>query len=184
VADGEKAIRPLQAFGNPLGAMVAPQKYAAFQTAFDPLLTPGSRNYWKSHNFRALPDAALGVILERAGKLPTDQSEIFLAQMGGATSRVPAAETAYAGRDAQFIMNVHTRWEKGADDERCVRWARELFSATAPFATGGVYVNFMPDDEQDRVKSAYGANYDRLAAVKKTYDPENLFSLNQNIRPR
>ena len=91
--------------------------------------------------------------------------------------------TAYAHRDAQFVMNVHGRWEDPADDERCIGWARDFFNASAPFASGGVYVNFLTADEGDRVRSAYGPNYDRLAQVKRKYDPNNLFRMNQNIKP-
>ena len=80
-------------------------------------------------------------------------------------------------------MNVHGRWENAADDERCIRWARDFFKASAPFATGGAYVNFLTADEGDRVRAAYGANYDRLAGVKRTYDGKNLFHVNQNIAP-
>lgn len=80
-------------------------------------------------------------------------------------------------------MNVHTRWRDPADAQRSIAWARRLFTETAPHATGGVYVNFMPEDETDRVAGAYGANYARLAALKAKYDPGNLFRLNQNVRP-
>jgi FAD/FMN-containing dehydrogenase len=90
---------------------------------------------------------------------------------------------AYAHRDAQFVMNVHGRWDDAAEDQRGIRWAREFFEAAAPFASGGVYVNFLTADEGERVKSAYGPNYERLAAVKRKYDPANLFRVNQNIDP-
>ena len=97
---------------------------------------------------------------------------------------MPKDATAYPHRDIEYVVNVHTRWDAAAQDGECVAWARSLFNAAAPFATGGVYVNFMPEDEANRVQSgAYGANYARLAALKKTFDPENLFRLNQNITP-
>ena len=98
-------------------------------------------------------------------------------------ARIPVNATPWPNRDAHFIMNVHTRWESASDDARCIAWARELFEATRPFATGGVYVNFMPFDEGDRVESAYGKNYERLLVLKRKYDPDNLFRMNQNIRP-
>jgi FAD/FMN-containing dehydrogenase len=91
--------------------------------------------------------------------------------------------TAYPHRNANFAMNVHTRWREPADSQRSIDWARKLFAETAPYATGGVYVNFMPGDETDRVSNAYGANYARLAALKDEYDPTNLFRLNQNVQP-
>jgi FAD/FMN-containing dehydrogenase len=183
MAEGEKAMKPFRELGTPIADVISPHPYAGFQTAFDPLLTPGARNYWKSHNFAELTDDAIDLFMKYARSLPSDQSEVFVAQMGGATARVAPDATAYMGREANFILNVHTRWEDSADDARCIAWAREFFQATAPHATGGVYVNFMPDDEQDRVKAAYGPNYERLAALKKTYDPGNLFRMNQNIRP-
>ena len=90
---------------------------------------------------------------------------------------------AWSNREAHFVMNAHTRWRDKADDADCIGWARQLFDATAPFATGSVYVNFMPDDEKGRVEKAYGKNYRRLAEIKRRYDPDNLFRMNQNIRP-
>jgi FAD/FMN-containing dehydrogenase len=90
---------------------------------------------------------------------------------------------AYAHRDATFVMNVHSRWEDPADDNLCIGWARDFFNASAPFASGGAYINFLTADEGDRVRSGYGANYDRLAQVKCRYDPNNLFRMNQNIAP-
>jgi hypothetical protein len=183
MADGEEAIASLRAFGSPVGEHVGPNPYAGWQQAFDPLLTPGARNYWKSHNFGGLSDETIGTLLRYAQDLPTGFSEIFLAQMGGATSRVGSDTTAYVGRDAAFVLNVHTRWEDAADDDRCVAWAREFFGATLPAAIGGAYVNFMTAEETGRIQAAYGANYERLVAAKDVYDPDNMFRLNQNIAP-
>jgi FAD/FMN-containing dehydrogenase len=103
--------------------------------------------------------------------------------IGGAMARVAANATAWPNRDAHFIMNVHSRWRDSARDGDCTAWARQLFEATAPFAMGTVYINFMPDDENKRVEKAYGANYRRLAEIKRRYDPHNLFRMNQNIGP-
>jgi len=183
ISEGEEAMKALRAIGQPIADVIGPHKFAEFQQAFDPLLTPGARNYWKSHDFTELSDGLLDVMLDYVGKLPTPQCEIFIAHLGGAASRVPADATAYAGRDAEFVMNVHTRWDDPAQDAECVAWAREFFGAAAPFATGGVYVNFMPADETERVRAAYGDNYDRLVELKRRYDPENFFRLNQNIAP-
>jgi FAD/FMN-containing dehydrogenase len=182
--EGEKALKPLRTLGNPIADVISPHLFTAWQAAFDPLLTPGARNYWKSHDFPELPDAAIKVIVEAAGTLPSPECELFIAHVGGAMARVPANTTAWPNRDAHFIMNVHTRWRDKADDSACVAWARQLFETVAPFASGSVYVNFMPDDESDRVEKAYGANYRRLAEIKRRYDPDNLFRMNQNIRPR
>jgi FAD/FMN-containing dehydrogenase len=183
MAAGEAAIAPLQSFGNPVGEAVGPNPYVGWQQAFDPLLTPGARNYWKSHNFGDLSDETIGTLVGYAQDLPSGASEIFIAQMGGATSRTPAEATPYVGRDAAFVLNVHTRWEDAADDERCIAWAREFFDATLPAAIDGAYVNFMTAEESDRVEAAYGANHARLIAVKDEYDSTNMFRLNQNIAP-
>ena len=183
VDDGAKAMEPLRELGNPIADAFGLHPFTGFQQAFDPLLTPGVRNYWKSHNFTELSDGLVDKLVEYAANLPSPHSEIFIAQMGGATNRVAPDATAYPHRDIEFVMNVHTRWEDAGDDDKCVAWAREFYEATEPFATGGVYVNFISEGEE-RVASAYGANYDRLAKVKAKYDPENFFRLNQNIVPK
>ena len=180
---GKPLVEPLRAIGKPIADVIGPHPYTGWQQAFDPLLTPGARNYWKSHNFAALEDEALDAIVEYAGRLPSDQSEIFVARVGGAINRKPSDATAYPHRDAEYLMNVHTRWENPGEDDRCVAWAREFFDVMTPHATGGVYVNFMPADETGRVKAALGPNYDRLARLKRRYDPDNFFHLNQNIAP-
>jgi hypothetical protein len=180
----EKAIAPLRALGKPIADVIGPHPFAGWQTALDPLLTPGARNYWKSHDFKKLEDGLIKVVLEAAGRLPTPECEVFIGHLGGAVNRVRPDATAYPHRDVEFIMNLHTRWREPAQDKECIAWARGLFDAAAPFATGGVYVNFMPDDETQRVqKGAYGSNYDRLVKVKSKYDPANLFRMNQNIKP-
>ena len=181
--EGKAIIEPLHHFGTPVGAHVGVQPYTAWQQAFDPLLAPGARNYWKSHNFRALDDGLLDVLIDSVRTLPSPQCEVFIASLGGATSRQPPDSSAYGQRDAQFTMNVHGRWDHPADDQRGITWARQLFQAAAPFASGGVYVNFMTADEGDRVRAAYGGNYERLVRVKQQYDPGNLFRANQNIMP-
>jgi FAD/FMN-containing dehydrogenase len=183
VQEGQQAVEPVRAFGTPIGEHVDVQPLTAWQGAFDPLLTPGARNYWKSHDFAELSDAALDLIVEYAGKLPTPECEIFIAHLDGAAGRVPSSAMAYPHRNATFVLNVHTRWGDAAQDDECVAWARSFFHATAPHATGGVYVNFMTADEQDRVRAAYGNNYDRLASLKAKYDPNNLFQVNLNVRP-
>src|SRR6476659_1289652 len=181
--EGEQALKGLRALGKPIADVISPHPFTAWQAAFDPLLTPGARNYWKSHDFADLPDEAIKVILNAVRTLPSPECEVFIAHVGGALARVAADATAWPNRAAHFIMNVHTRWPDRAQDPACVAWARQLFQATAPFAAGSVYVNFMPDDENDRIEKAYGVNYHRLAEIKGRYDPDNLFRMNQNIRP-
>ena len=180
---GERAAAPVLKFGDAIGAALGPTPYAGFQTAFDPLLTPGGRNYWKSNNFNTLSDAALDAMIASAAQLPGPECEIFVAQLGGAMARVAPTATAFVGRDARYIMNVHGRWSDARDDERVRAWARRAFQAAAPHATGGGYVNFLTDDEAERVSASYGANYPRLQAIKQRFDPDNLFRMNLNIAP-
>lgn len=179
----EAAIADVRAFGEPLGEHVGAVPYTAWQQVFDPLLIPPARNYWKSHNFDTLSDAALDVVTSYAGKLPSEHSEIFLGLLGGAANTRAPDEMAYPHRAALYAMNVHTRWLDPQDDARCLAWAREFFKAAAPHAAGGVYINFLNEDEVDRIAEAYGPNYARLKEIKAKYDPDNLFRSNQNIRP-
>lgn len=180
---GEAVLEKLRGFGEVLGEHTGMMPYVNWQQAFDPLLTPGARNYWKSHNFTEISDGALELAQEYAADVPTPHCEVFFAQLGGAINEVPMGATAYPHRDAEFVMNVHCRWDEAGDDKKCIAWAREFFQKMAPHATGGVYINFMPSDETDRVKSAFGDSWDRLVKAKQKYDPDNLFRLNQNISP-
>lgn len=181
--EGENHIKPLRGFGMAHGEFVGVQPYTAWQQAFDPLLTPGARNYWKSHNFAQLSDGAIETVIDYAGRLPTPQCEIFVGTIGGQTGRVKPEAMAYSSRDANYVLNVHGRWETPADDDRVIAWAREFFAKSQPFASGGAYINFLTQDEAGRVAFAYGPTYDRLVALKKKYDPTNFFRMNQNIKP-
>ena len=183
VADAEKLVAPLRAFGEAHGEHLGPQPYVEWQKAFDPLLTSGARNYWKSHNFTELADGALNSIIDFASKLPSPQCEIFIASIAGAANRIAPGATAYYHRDAKFVLNVHGRWDEEKDDHRCIGWARDFFKASTPYASAGAYISFMTAEEGDRVALAYGSNYERLREIKKRYDPDNIFHLNQNIKP-
>nr|WP_240481144.1 FAD-binding oxidoreductase [Sandaracinus amylolyticus] len=181
--DGEAVIAPLREHGRPYGVHVGPMPYVAWQQAFDPLLTPGARNYWKTHYFQALSRGLWDVLVDHAKRMPSPLCEVFVGQLGGAVARIPKDATAYAYRSVGYAMNVHTRWERAEDDARCIAWARSLFQGAAPFATGGGYLNFMPEDDMGRVSAAYGEHLPRLAQIKAKYDPENLFRVNVNITP-
>jgi len=180
---GEKLLQPLRAFGQPIADVIGPTPYVAWQQVLDPLLTPGMRNYWKSHEFLEIPDKMIDVLVDFAGRLPDPQTEMAFAQLGGAIARVANDATAYSHREPNFLINVHGRWDGAANDDKCVGWARDLFTALAPFSTGAVYVNFLTAEEGDRVKMAYGSNLAKLVGIKKKYDPANLFRMNINIRP-
>lgn len=182
VDEGADVLAPLRAFGDPIADAVSPHRYVEWQQAFDPLLTPGARNYWKSHNFSELNDAAIDTAIEYATELPSPQSEIFFGAVGGEMARVPSDATAYPHRDIAYVMNVHTRWEDPAMDDECIEWAREFYDAMAPHALGSAYVNFI--SEREGAESvAYGDNYDRLVELKNEWDAENLFRMNQNVEP-
>jgi FAD/FMN-containing dehydrogenase len=183
MADGEAALAPLRAIGSPIADVIGPHPFAGWQAAFDPLLTPGARNYWKSHDFDDLSDASIDLLIEYAGRLPTGECEIFVASLGGAMSDVPVESTAYGGRGANFVLNVHTRWQDSAQDATCIEWARDFFDRTAPRAMPTIYVNFLPDDESGNLGSIYGPNHARLAELKAKWDPENRLRVNQNIVP-
>ncbi|MCB1206989.1 MAG: FAD-binding oxidoreductase [Verrucomicrobiae bacterium] len=182
-SEGERFARLIRSFGNPIGEHVGSQPLATWQQAFDPLLTPGARNYWKSHNFTELSDGALDTILDFGHRLPTGECEIFLGQLGGAVTRVSPDATAFRHRDTEWVLNVHCRWREPGDDERCIAWAREFHEASAPFASAGAYSNFLPEDELDRAAHVFGGNHARLAAIKTKYDPDNVFRNHLQIRP-
>jgi FAD/FMN-containing dehydrogenase len=181
--DAAPHIAPIRRFGRVLGEHVGAMPYAAWEQIFDPLLAPGARNYWKSHNFTELRDEAIDVVVRYAGNVPTPQTEIFLGLIGGKANALPPDATSYPHRNVLYAMNVHGRWTDPADDTRCVSWARDFFAAAKPYSAGSVYINFMTQDEGGRIREAYGANYDRLQQLKTRYDPANLFRYNHNIPP-
>ena len=176
-------IEPLRGFGQIYGEHIGTMPFCSWQKAFDPLLTPGARNYWKSHNFAELGDDTIATAIEYAGKLPSAQCETFIGLLGGQASSLPPDATAYYARDTKFVMNMHARWEFAEEDDACISWAREFFTKVEPYATGSVYVNFMTEEEQERIPSAYGANQVKLDQIKRKYDPDNFFRVNQNIKP-
>lgn len=173
----------VRGFGDPCGEHTGAMPYTAWQQAFDPLLAPGARNYWKSHNFVTLGDEAIDTVIRYIGSLPSQQCEIFFGLLGGAVNRHGTESTAYPHREAMYAMNVHTRWTDPAEDDKCIGWARSFFTDAAPYAAGGVYINFLTQEEEGRIADAYGPNYGKLKQLKARYDPANLFRQNQNIRP-
>lgn len=182
IDEGKEILSKLKKLGQPIGDGLGPNPYTAFQKAFDPLLTPGARNYWKTHNFKSLDDGLIDTLIKYASNLPSPHTEIFAAQMGGQTNSIANEATAYPHRDVKFIMNVHTRWIDKEEDKRCITWAKELFTAVAPFATGGAYVNFVSEGDENLLGS-YSKNIEKLASIKKKYDPQNVLRSNLNISP-
>jgi FAD/FMN-containing dehydrogenase len=182
IANGMDAVTPFKALGNPICDLVAPRPFLQWQAAFDPLVQPGFRNYWKSQDLMTLSQEACQVMVDAVAKMPSDDCVILTAQLGGQIDRLDADATAYSRRAVQFVVSIHARWSDMSRDEACIAWARELSDALAPCAAGTVYVNYMTEEETGRLRGAYGAHYDRLSEIKRRYDPENLFSMNQNIR--
>jgi FAD/FMN-containing dehydrogenase len=180
---GEKLIEPIRKITASHGEAAAMHPWVAWQSTFDALASPGARNYWKSHHVKELSDSCIDKIIQFAAELPTEECEVFIPHMEGAPSRVPDNQTAFSHRKTPFVLNIHTRWRKAADDDKCLTWAKTFHSSTQEFAQG-VYVNFLSQEGEDRVKEAYTPEvWERLVAVKRKWDPSNRFRMNQNIRP-
>ncbi len=143
----------------------------------------GQLNYWKADFMAELNDRAIDLLIEQANAMRSPLSQIHIHQLGGAMRRVAPEATAFHRRDAGFVYNLIGLWKDRAENEVHTSWAKGAFEALRPVSLGGAYVNFLGDDGQERVRDAYGANYARLAELKKRYDPANLFHLNQNIKP-
>ncbi len=183
VEDGERVVRPLKAFGTPAVDMCRPKPFLAHQATFDPSFRPGWWYYVRSCDVAALTDDVLDVVAEHGMRITSQVSSLALWQMGGAVARVGDDETAFHGRHAGFTFNINgnSLTADGFEAER--QWARDYWDALAPHHTS-VYVNFLMEEGEERVRQAYGAEkYDRLKALKRAYDPTNFFRLNQNIKP-
>jgi hypothetical protein len=184
IEDGERLLRPLRELGRPLVDLIAPKPYTAHQSTFDATVPPGWHYYWKSWELVELDDEVIEVLLRHAAAVTSPLSYCIIFQLGGAIGRVGEQETAYAHRDMGLNVNINAVWTPGDPSPgRHVDWAREFWSALEPLAPGPVYVNFLGDEGEERVRAAYGPEkYARLAALKQKYDPTNFFRLNQNIR--
>jgi FAD/FMN-containing dehydrogenase len=178
----DSALRPLRDLG-PDVEQVVPTEYGAWQSAHDEGFPLGQYHYWKSSFVTDFTDDAIDVLLHFAAEKPSAASAIGMQQLHGAAARVAPEATAFPHRRSQSELLVLAVWADPAETERNVAWARAFFEAMQPFAARGVYVNDLGEEEGDRVRAAYGANYDRLAAIKAAYDPTNIFRSNQNIRP-
>jgi FAD/FMN-containing dehydrogenase len=186
VTDGEKAIRPLRALGTPLDDHIAPMSYLAVQHLLDNATPEGNQYYEKSHFMRDVPDGAIEVLLEYFHNAPSALSVPVFQQLGHAANRVAPDATAFGHREARYNLILLADWTAPRETAVNVAWTRELWEALRPYATGGVYVNNIgqeADGDGALFRAAYGSNYPRLAALKRTYDPANLFRHNQNITP-
>ena len=181
--EGERVLRSLREFGSPQADNIQPMAYTTLQSAPDAGFPPGRRHYWKSSYLKELSEEAIEVMAEYVSEIPSPATGVGLQQMHGAASRVDPTATAFPHRDEHYDFLILSQWADPAESERNVQWTRSLFEAMEPFFEGGVYVNNLGDEGEDRVREAYGANYERLQALKGKYDPTNLFRLNQNIKP-
>ena len=181
--EGKRLVEPVRKFAAPLADLIQPMGYCEVQSMLDPLMPPGLHNYWKSNFIADLPDAAIETLVHFFETRPSASSFLWLERMHGAASRVHPTTTAFGHREAQYALLIIAMWSDAADTERHIRWVRECWEAMQSFTTGRVYVNYLGEEGEERVRAAYGANYERLVALKNKYDPTNFFRLNQNIKP-
>jgi FAD/FMN-containing dehydrogenase len=183
LSEGRTALAPLRTLAEPLIDLVEPKPYVEHQGMLDAGVPHGLRYYWKSHYLPALGDAAIDALIEHAWAAPSPQSYTIMFHLGGAIRRRSPADSAFEDRTAEHALNIDAVWSDPATDAAQVAWVRRMFEATQPFGAG-VYVNFLGEEGEERVRAAYGSEkYERLARIKAKYDPENFFRLNQNIRP-
>ncbi|MGH7429623.1 MAG: FAD-binding oxidoreductase, partial [Candidatus Methylomirabilaceae bacterium] len=183
IEDGEKVVRPLKAFGSPLLDLCVPKPFVTHQAMFDPSLPHGWWYYFRSCDVTELTDEVIDITAAHALRMRSAINTFPIFQLGGAVARVGEDETAFQGRGAghTFNINATTATSEGFEEER--QWSRGLWSALQPYHAS-VYVNFLMDEGEERIRQAYGAKkYDRLKTLKRRYDPDNFFRLNQNIPP-
>ena len=187
LAEGEKILQPLRAFGPPVADHIGPMAYTALQSMLEAGFPPGLQNYWKSNFLKDLSDDTVAVMIDYFAQKPAPTSALVIEHIGGAVSRVGEDATAFTHRHAPYNLLIVGIWPNQADNDSNIRWVRQTWDAMQPFSSGAVYVNYLgqvADEGAERIKEAYGvAKYERLLALKKQYDPTNLFRLNQNINP-
>jgi FAD/FMN-containing dehydrogenase len=181
--EGEAVLKPLHDVAPVVAEHVGPMPYPALNAAFDPLYPPGLQHYWKANFVKELTDDAIEAHLAHGPKVPVVSSTVHIYSINGACHRVAPDDTAFAYRDATFATVIAGMWPDPAANEANIKWVRDYYDATAPLSEEGGYINFMAEDDQSRIKANYKGNYDRLVDVKRKYDPDNLFHLNQNIKP-
>ena len=182
VEKGDSVLRPLREFGPPAADTFGPQPFVAHQSILDATQPAGRNYYWKSEDLPPLTDDAIDTIVTHAEKITSPHSVVALFHLGGAASRVPEDACAYSHRNARHALNINASWTD-EDSDKHITWARDFDAAMQPHSLG-VYVNFLSNEGQDRVKAAYGApKYERLVDLKRKYDPTNFFRVNQNIQP-
>lgn len=175
--DGEALLAPLRKLGNPVADMVMRRPYTQMQSLLDATQPKGRRYYWKSHYLASISRETIQLLTDHSARIQSPHSAILLFQIQGALGELAADHSPAGNRDAAYVLNIASSWEKSEDDKMNIKWARDCFEATRACSTGGVYINFLTEDEgQDRVEAAYGRSIlDRLGALKRKYDPDDFF---------
>ncbi|HUF58742.1 MAG TPA: FAD-binding oxidoreductase [Actinomycetota bacterium] len=183
IDQGEQMLKPLHDVAPIVAEHVGPIPYPALNSAFDGLVPPGLQHYWKANFVKELTDDAVEAHMKHGPQVPAVNSTVHIYPINGACHRVAPDATAFAYRDATFATVIAGMWPDPSDNDVNTAWVRDYYEATAPLSEAGGYVNFMAGDDQSRIRDNYKGNYGRLVEVKRTYDPENLFHVNQNIAP-
>ena len=184
LTEGNHVLKPLRNFSSPMADTIQPMPFPQMQTLLDAAFPEGNRNYWKSTFLRELNDDAVGVLVEHANRATSPVSAVVIEYYGGAASRVGVSETAFAQRQAQFSIAFLAQWTNPGESQLHIEWARSAADSMRPFSSGAYYLNYLGEEGEDTIKAAFGPNHDRLMTVKKKYDPNNFFCLNQNIKPQ
>jgi FAD/FMN-containing dehydrogenase len=183
--EGEKAVAPLKSFGNPIGDVLVRRPFIGMQSLLDATQPKARRNYWKSEYLPRVEPALCERLIDHAAKIRSPHASIVMMHIGGALNDIPDDRSPVGNRDAHFVLNIAGSWDKAEDDKQNIEWARSAWNDIRGLSTGGVYVNFLAEDEGvERIHAAYGKNYDRLVEVKTKWDPGNLFRVNKNILPQ
>ncbi len=180
---GEEILKPVRAFGAPIADLFSEQPYLQMQTMLDAGFPHGNRYYWKSGFLQALADDAIDVLIAHAATVPSPFTPVILEFYGGKAAQEPEGGTAYPHRQNEFDLVIISNWVKPEEDETNISWTRNLWAAMQPYISNRAYVNTLGVEGEQRVREAYGENFERLLSLKKKYDPENIFHLNQNIDP-
>ncbi len=183
IEKAEDVLKPLREFGTPLADQFQPMTYTELQSMLDAPFPKGNRYYWKSGFIKELSDDAIDTIIENASTVPSPLTAIILEFYGGASAKEPEGGTAYPHRQAEFDLVIISNWLNVEEDEKNITWTRNFFASMEPHLSHRVYMNALGVEGDERVKEAYGDNYERLVALKNKYDPQNLFCMNQNIKP-
>jgi FAD/FMN-containing dehydrogenase len=183
ISEGKDVFEPLREFGDPLADLTEPIPYTVHQKQADDLYRAGHRNYWKANVYTDLSDELIEAVVEYIDPIPSPYTTAFFEWMEGTIAEPRPDATAFPHRDKAFSFTVAPKWTDPARDDEMIEWARSFHRALEPYAADGAYVNYLDQDETDRVSAAYGDRYERLRALKEEWDPDNLFRMNQNVEP-